>query len=129
MDTTEVDRNTWSPPLVGSGWSALCQTLYDGVDHQDWESMYNTLREAAKRVASRRSGSARAWCGSGARKKGWTRTCKVKVANSTQGRKGLVEVPRRREPRKFGGAERRSTYCSVEDQEGGPPYKQDDLMW
>ena len=50
MDTTRIDRDTWGPPLVDSDWSALCQTLYDGVDQEDWESIYNTLREAAKKV-------------------------------------------------------------------------------
>ena len=33
-----------------SDWSALCQTLYDGVDQEIWKSMYNTLPEAAKKV-------------------------------------------------------------------------------
>ena len=30
VDTTRIDRRTWSPPLVVSDWSALCHTLYDG---------------------------------------------------------------------------------------------------
>ena len=42
--------------MVVSDWCALCQILYDGVDKEDWESMYNALRVAAKKVGIRRSG-------------------------------------------------------------------------
>ena len=45
MDTTRIDRNT---SLLDSDESALCQTLYDGVVQEDWESMYNTLRKGTK---------------------------------------------------------------------------------
>ena len=45
MDTTRIDRNKWSPPLVGLDWSALCQTLYDGVAQEHRESV-----ETAKKV-------------------------------------------------------------------------------
>ena len=36
-----------APPLVDSDWSALCQTLYDGVEQEEWVTMYNVLRGAA----------------------------------------------------------------------------------
>ena len=42
--------------MVVSDWCALCQILYDGVDKEDWKSMYNALRVAAKKVGIRRSG-------------------------------------------------------------------------
>ena len=38
----------FTSPLVDSDSGALWQTLYDGADQEDWESMYSTLREAAK---------------------------------------------------------------------------------
>ena len=39
-DTKRIDQNTWFPPLVDSDWSAMCQTLYGGVEQEDWVSMY-----------------------------------------------------------------------------------------
>ena len=42
--------------MVVSDWCALCQILYDGVGKEDWKSMYNALRVAAKKVGTRRSG-------------------------------------------------------------------------
>ena len=41
-------REQVEPPLPDSDWSALCQTLYDGVEQEDLESTYNVLQEAAK---------------------------------------------------------------------------------
>ena len=45
VDTTRIDRDTWGTRLVESDWSALCQTFYDGVEQEDWEPMYNTLKK------------------------------------------------------------------------------------
>ena len=44
------------PPQVNSNWSALCQTLHDRVDQEDWESKNNTLREAATKVGIKKVG-------------------------------------------------------------------------
>ena len=49
-DTARIDQNNWIPPVLDSGWSALCKTFYGGVKQEDWESMYNTPREATKTV-------------------------------------------------------------------------------
>ena len=38
MDTTRNDQNRWRHPLVHSDWSALCHTLHDGVEQEDWEA-------------------------------------------------------------------------------------------
>ena len=35
VDTPRIDRRRWRPPLVFSDLSALCQTLYDGLVHED----------------------------------------------------------------------------------------------
>ena len=59
-----IERNKWSPPECDSDWSALCQTLYEGVDQEDWESICNIVREAAKKVGLRKSRSGGACCGS-----------------------------------------------------------------
>ena len=48
--------NTWGPPLVDSCWSALCQTLCDEVEQEDWESMFSILREAAKKLGIKKVG-------------------------------------------------------------------------
>ena len=48
VDTTRVDWNKFGSTLVVSDWRALCQAWNDGVEQEDWESMWNTLREAAK---------------------------------------------------------------------------------
>ena len=45
-----IDQNMWNHLVVDSYWSALCQTLYDGVEQEDWVTMYNVLREAANKV-------------------------------------------------------------------------------
>ena len=50
VDTTRIDRNRGCLPLFDSDWSALCQTLYDGVDQEDGKPMYNKLRDVTKKV-------------------------------------------------------------------------------
>ena len=47
LHTSRTDRKNWSEP---------CQTLYDGVEQWDLESMYNTLREAAKKLGIKMTG-------------------------------------------------------------------------
>ena len=42
--------------MVDSYQSALCQTLYDGVEQEDWVTMYNVLREAANKVCIKKVG-------------------------------------------------------------------------
>ena len=52
VDTTRVDQNKWSPAFVDSDWGALCWTLHDGVDHEN----YNTLWKAAKKGGIKKIG-------------------------------------------------------------------------
>ena len=97
VDTTRIDRNTWSLPLLDSDESALCQTLHDGVVQEDWESMYNTLRKGTKEVGSKEVGKRTGllWKLNEKKRAGQLRfheNRKGQVKNRTQGRKHFWEV-------------------------------------
>ena len=55
MVTSRVEE-TKGPPMFDTDWSALCQTLYDGVEQGDWVIMFNAHRNAAKKVGIRSVG-------------------------------------------------------------------------
>ena len=56
MDTTRIDQHMWCPSLVGSDRSLLRRTLYDAVEQEDWATMCNVLRDAAKPVGIKKVG-------------------------------------------------------------------------
>ena len=57
VDTTRIDR-IWRPPLVDSDWGARCaRRCMMEWNRRIWrESMYNTLREGAKKVDIKKIG-------------------------------------------------------------------------
>ena len=47
-DATRIEDTTWSPLLVDSDWSALCQTMNVGVEQEDWVTIYDALSDGIK---------------------------------------------------------------------------------
>ena len=99
-----------------------------GVDQEDWESMHNTLREAAKKVGIKKIGERTSLLWKLSEQKTARYLClnenmKGQVKNRTQARKDLWEVwaaspvdaPRICRKRVEGGAEGSSTYCSLKE--------------
>ena len=52
VDTPRIGRNKRNHPLVDSNWTALCQTLYDGVAHEDWEKERDVVRRSSEHHVS-----------------------------------------------------------------------------
>ena len=148
VDTTRIDRNKWSPPLVDSDWSEMCQTLLDGVEQEDWDFVYNTFRAAAKKVGikKRRERADLLWKlteKKGAGETFFDENLKGQLfffkKKKRQERKTLweewvappVEALRICGEKAEGGAEDSSTYCSLDDPEIVAPYYMEEqfLVW
>ena len=56
VDTTRIDQHMWCPSLVGSDRSVMRRTLYDAVEQEDWVTMCNVLRDAAKPAGTKKAG-------------------------------------------------------------------------
>ena len=50
VDTTRIEENTQRPLAVASDCSALCQTLDDGTEQQDWGCHVSRTHDAVKKV-------------------------------------------------------------------------------
>ena len=43
-----VAQENWRPPLVDADWHAFCQTIYKGIEREDWEDLYEHYKEMSK---------------------------------------------------------------------------------
>ena len=53
-DVSHIEAERWSPPLVDADWYAFCQALYNGIEGEDWEEMYESYKEMSRAVGVRK---------------------------------------------------------------------------
>ena len=44
MHVDHIEQEGWGPPLVDADWYAFCQALYEGIEGEAWEDMYESYK-------------------------------------------------------------------------------------
>ena len=59
INVDHVAKERWRPPLVDADWHAFCQALYEGIEGEDWEELYDSYKEMSTAVGVEKPQGAR----------------------------------------------------------------------
>ena len=48
MNTKHYELERWGPPLVDANWHAFCQTIFKGIEGEEWEELSYHHRELSQ---------------------------------------------------------------------------------
>ena len=55
INTDHIEFERWGPPLVDADWHAFCQTIYKGIEGEEWEELYCHYREMSKTTGAQKA--------------------------------------------------------------------------
>ena len=56
INTDQIEFERWGPPLVDADWHAFCQTIYKGIEGEEWEELNCHYRDMSTATGAKKQG-------------------------------------------------------------------------